>query len=230
MFNKRGVKMKKVVIYGIGDFAKLIYTYLKYDQNREVSGFCVDQEFYKEKEFLNLPVITFEGIEDNFPNDEYEMIVTIGYRNMRNREKMYNKAKEKGYTLINLIHSKAIVNNGFQFGDNNIIMGNVNIEPNVKIGSNNIIWSDTLLGHDLIVGNNNYIAAKCLVAGNSKVGNLCFLGNNISMIDGLIIEDETYLISGSNLFRNTERCKKYSGTPAIEVGKSHEQNGIIIKR
>ncbi len=222
--------MKKVIIYGIGNFARLIHSYLVYDQNKEVSAFTVDEVYMKDSTFLDLPVCKFEDVELNYPPSEYDMIVVIGYKKMRNRKVMFDKAKAKGYKLINLIHSKAIINNNFIIGENNIIMGNVNIEPFVKIENNNIIWSDTLLGHDLQVGSHNYIAAKCLIAGNSKVGDLCFFGNNISMIDGLLINDETYIISGSNLFANTEKYTKYMGSPAKIFGKQHEKTGIVIRR
>jgi acetyltransferase-like isoleucine patch superfamily enzyme len=46
-------------------------------------------------------------------------------------------------------------------------------------------------------------------------------------IDGLTIEDETYLVAGSGLFKNTEKSTKYRGNPAIKIG-SHETEGIKI--
>jgi sugar O-acyltransferase (sialic acid O-acetyltransferase NeuD family) len=219
----------KVIIYGLGDFAELMYFYLQHDSSYQVEAFTADEQFINNKEsFCGKPLLAFENIEDFYPPQEYSMLVCIGYKKMRNRKILFDKAISKGYKLINYIHS-SVKSMNLELGCNNIIFPNVTIEPGVTIGNNNIIWSDTLLGHGAAIGNHIYIAAKVLVSGQSKIEDLSFLGNSVSMIDGLNISTESFLVAGSIHFKNTEPYTMYMGSPAKKVRK-HEKNGIIIRR
>ena len=56
--------MKKVIIFGTGDLAKLIRKYLTRDSPHEIVAFTSHQEFINEKNIDGLPVIPFEKIED----------------------------------------------------------------------------------------------------------------------------------------------------------------------
>ncbi|TPH17054.1 acetyltransferase [Litorilituus lipolyticus] len=222
-------KNHKLIIYGIGPFAKLMHFYFSADSNYEVLGFCVDRKYISTHSFCDLPVLPFEDIDKKFSPEEYKMFVAIGYRCMRNRRALFKKAKDLGYNLANYISSNALKYSNFKLGENNVIMGGCNVEPFVVIGNNNVIWSDTLLGHDLVIGDHNYISAKCLIAGNCYVGDLCFIGNGVTTIDGLNINDESFLISGAVLTSNTEKFGRYKGIPAKHSG-SHSDYGIVITR
>jgi len=52
--------MKKVIIFGTGDLAKLIRKYLTRDSPYEIVAFTRHQEFINEKNIDGLPVIPFE--------------------------------------------------------------------------------------------------------------------------------------------------------------------------
>jgi len=221
--------MKKgIIIYGSGEFAKLVAFYLSTDSHYKVEAFTVDKKYTNTTKTPN--IIPFEDIDSIFPPQNYDMLIAIGYKCMRNREKMFNRARNKGYKLINFISSKALYYNDLVIGDNNIILPATHIEPNVVIGDNNIFWSDTLLCHGLQLGNHNYIAPKVVLGANSTIGDLCFFGTRSTMIDQLNIEDETFLVAGSTLFIDTENCYRYSGNPARKLEKNHIKQGICINR
>ena len=216
----------EVIIYGIGPFSELMHYYLTNDSNYKVVAFCADETYIKEREFCGLPVVAFEDIENIYSPEKYKMLVAVGYSKMRNRKIMFDKAKSKNYALINYIHS-SVINHDVKLGENNIILAGCVIEPNVEIGNNNVIWSMTLLGHDCKIENHNYISAKCLIAGDIKLRNLCFIGNGTTMINGLLIKNETYLIAGTNLRKSTKEYGMYIGNPA-KLFKYNEK-GIEIK-
>lgn len=203
----------KVVIYGIGPFAELMYLYLNLDSNYEVIAFTADKAFIKETTFCNLPIVAFEEIEKHYCPNEYQMLVTVGYSVMRNRRLMYNKAKAKNYKLINYIHSSVIAHN-IEVGDNNIILAGCIIEPNVTLGCNNVIWSMTLLGHDCKIYNHNYISAKCLISGDSIINDLCFIGNGSVMINGITISNETCVGASTYIRKSTKPNSYYVGNPS----------------
>lgn len=216
-----------LIIYGIGEFAKLLHYYITNESSYELVAFTADKEFIDEVEICGLPVIDFEEINKIFPPEKYQMLVAIGYSNMRNRKILFDKAKAKQYRLINYIHSSIDIKN-MSVGENNIIFPGSIVEPFVSIGNNNIIWSMTLLGHHMSLGDHNYISAQCLLAGHVIIKNLCFIGNGVNMIDSLIIENETYIVAGSNIRKNTIENAMYNGNPA-KLLKFHKKHGILIK-
>lgn len=57
--------MKKVILFGLNDFAELAYFYLVNDSEYEVFAFCVNEKYLPlEKVYKGLPVVAFEEIEN----------------------------------------------------------------------------------------------------------------------------------------------------------------------
>lgn len=218
--------MEKIIIYGNGDFAKQIYWYFINDTNYEVVAFCADKNYINDQEIFGLKVYDFETIEQEFKADRFKIFVAIGYANMRNRELMFNKAKNKGYDLVSYVSSKAILSPNIKLGDNNAILHGVIIEPNVEIGNNNIIWSSTTVCHDSKVGNHNFIAAGTVIGGFSKIENLCFIGFNSTIIQNIHILNESLIGAKSLQLSNTVQSSKWVGSPSKIVG--YHQEGIKI--
>lgn len=228
MINDGGILMKPVIIYGFGDFGKQMHYYLTQDAKREVVSFCVDKNYLTEREYMGLPVVAFENVEEFYDPNNFEMLLAIGYNNMSNRENLFKKAKVKGYKLINSIHSSSICDPNLEIGENNIILANVVIEPFVQIGNNNILWSNCLICHDAKIGSHNFIAAKSLVGGFSKITDRCFLGFNSTVIEKLVIAQDSLIAANSLILKNTESANKYKGVPGKKYGSNHQDKGIEL--
>lgn len=220
---------KEIVIYGISSYAKLVKYFFEEVAQERVSAFTVDGVYLKSDFFLGVPTIDFDSVLLQFPPEKYNMFIAIGYKNIRNRELLFDKAKKCGYELVNFVSPDAVISKDVSLGENNIIFPNVTIEPFVNIGNNNVVWSDSLISHDVVIGNHNYISAKCLIAGNSRINNLCFMGNASALIDGIEISNETQIIAGSTVFRNTAAYGQYMGNPAKLIN-THKEKGITISR
>jgi len=221
---------KKLVIYGSGSFAKLMHYYFSIDSQYEVVAFTVNNSFLIGNAYCGLPLVTFEKIEDVYPATDFLMFVAIGYKNMRNRKILFENAKNKGYKLVNYISSKAIIYPNLSIGENNVVMADVNIEPFVSVSKNNIFWSKTLICHDGCIGNHNYFAPNSIVSGNVIIEDLCFFGTKCSIIDNLTIRNESFLVAGSVLLKDTKPHTRYFGNPAKPFSKTHEDRGIVISR
>lgn len=217
----------KIIIYGTGTLSELLYYYITNDSNYEIIAFTVDNEFLREKEFCNLPVVSFENIEDIYCPNEHGMIIAIGYSYMRKRRLIYNRIKEKKYLLINYIHSSVNINNTL-IGEGNIILKNTTIEPFVTIGDNNILWSSVNLSHNSKISSHCFFASQSLVGGFTKVKDNCFIGFRSTLIQNIIVEKETLVGACSLITKNTTAYGRYMGVPAIKVG-SHKSLGIKIK-
>ena len=80
------------------------------------------------------------------------LAVPGGFRNMRSRETMFLKAKNKGYNLINYIEDMVDIAENVVLGENNIIFAQSHLGIHGKMGNNNIIRQNTYLGHDFDMG------------------------------------------------------------------------------
>ncbi len=218
-----------IVIYGAGPLAKLMKYYFEEDSPAKVVAFSVDSAFRTDPTFCGCPVVPFEQIATDYPPSQVGLFVAIGYRNMRNRVLLFNRARSLGYDLRNYVSSRAITYPDLCIGENNVLMANVHIEPFASIGDNNLFSSDTLIAHEVKIGNGNYCAAKVLIGGNSKVQDSCFFGNGTVVINDVAIAAETQTFPGTVLVQNTKPHSKYLGNPARQIG-THEATGIVIER
>lgn len=215
-----------IIIYGNGDFAKLMQYYFDTDSNYRTVVFCVDKEYIQEPIINNLPVVAFEDIENKYSNTEYKMFVAIGYSHMRVRKIIYKKAKNKGYELVNYISSKVTKDDSNIIGENNAILHNVVLEPFAKIGNNNILWSSSVICHNVVIKDHSFIASQSLVGGYSIVNDNCFLGFNSTIIHNIEVAEETLVGAKSLILKDTDKKSKYIGSVAKKVSEHHE--GIEI--
>lgn len=218
-----------IVIFGAGPLARLMWFYFSHDSVFAVKAFSVDEQFCNEESLCGVRIIPCERIIREYPPQQVRAFVAVGYRNMRNRVRFYERVKSLGYETVNYVSSRAVVYPDLSLGTNNVVMANVHIEPFVTIGNNNLFWSDTLIAHEVSIGQGNYCGAKVLIGGQSTVGNSCFLGNGTILINSLALADETQTVAGCVLMNNTKAAGRYSGNPARQIG-SHEETGIVIQR
>lgn len=219
---------KNIIVFGIGNLSKVIYEYSLEMSDFNIEAFMVDDEYYNDEIFCSLPVLKSSMLNDELFVKSHSFLLCVGYKKMRNRKILFNKLLDKNCDLVNFIHPNSYICKTAIMGVNNIIFPGVVIENSVKIGDNNLFWSQTLIAHDVFMSSHNYIAAQVLIAGDSHIGNLCFFGNKSFLINSLNVADETYLVAGSGLFKNSLPSCMYWKNPAIMMGK-HEENGIEIK-
>ncbi len=216
-----------LIIYGKGEFAKLLYHYLANDSEYDVVGFSADSKYINTKKYCGLPLIPFDDIENKYNTKKYKIIVAVGYSDMRNRKKMYNKAKKKGFECINYISSTAFVDKTLIIGENNIILSNVIIEPFVSIGNNNIIWTSVNICHNAKLKSHSFIASQSLLGGFSILENNCFIGFNSTILQGITIKKESVIGAKSLVLKDTNKYSKNFGSPSKEVSK-HKKFGAKI--
>jgi len=203
--------MVKTVIFGTGGFAEVAYFYLKNDSEHEVVAFSENQEYIKNNEFLGLPVIAFEEIEEKYPPGEYQLFIAVVYTKMNKiREKIFHASKSKGYKLLSYVNSKAIIWKDLQIGENCFILENVVIQPFVQIGDNVIIWSGNHIGHHTTIHDHCFITSHVVISGNVSIGNNSFLGVNSTIRDGITIGKNCLIGAGSVILHDTKDNQVYS--------------------
>lgn len=109
----------KLVIVGDGEFAGIAHEYFTSDSPYTVVAFAVERAFVKANEFLGLPVVPFEELEQHFDPGSHKAFVAITYTQLnRLRARLYREAKQKGFELASYISSQAFVWRNVTVGDN----------------------------------------------------------------------------------------------------------------
>lgn len=213
--------MKKVILFGLNDFAELAYFYLVNDSEYEVFAFCVNEKYLPlEKVYKGLPVVAFEEIENIYSPSEYLFFVPMSPRNMNiSRKEIYLEAKKKGYNFISYISSKATVLSN-KIGENCFILEDNTIQPFVEIGNNVMIWSGNHIGHHSKIKDHIMFTSHVVLSGHCIVESNSVLGVNATIRDGVIIAEGTFVGMGATITQDTEKWKVYVGCPAKPIKNS----------
>ncbi|MBT5402310.1 MAG: acetyltransferase [Crocinitomicaceae bacterium] len=210
----------KIVLFGTGAFAEVAYWYFTEDSDYEIVAFTADADYCKTETVLDLPLVPFEDLEKSFPSSEYGMHVVIGYNKLNTlRFNGYTKAKAKGYTLVNYIHSSVKIWQNNKFGDNVFIFEDNTIQPYVEFCSNIILWSGNHIGHHSKIGSHTFITSHVVVSGFVEIGEFCFFGVNSTLRDSIQIADKSIVGAGALILENTAKESLYIGSKTQPVAK-----------
>jgi len=202
--------MAKVVIFGNSFFAETIHFYLKHDSEHEIVGFTVDEAHIKAESFHDLPVLPYETLEKHYSPDEYKLFIPLGYEKLNKvRAEKYYNAKERGYSFISYISSRASYY-GTPVGENCLILDNIVIEPFVSIGNNCILVSGTYIGHHCVINDHCFVSAGVALGGGATIGEYTFIGMNATIRNFIKIGKENIIGAGSVILSSTEDQAVYS--------------------
>lgn len=219
--------MRKLIIFGIGEQAEMAYYYFKHDSSYDVVAFTVDETYKNKDTLFDLPVISFEEIEQILSPDDYSMFVAIGYNKINKiREEKYLAAKAKGYKIASYISQKASVFTEL-IGENAFILEDNTIQPYVRIGNNVTLWSGNHIGHHSYIEDNCFITSHVVISGGCIIGQNTFIGVNATLRDHIKIGRSNVIGAGSLILSDTEDNKVYM-VKATEVSKvpSNRLRGI----
>jgi sugar O-acyltransferase (sialic acid O-acetyltransferase NeuD family) len=204
----------KVVIFGLNDLAELAHYYLTTDSDYTVVGFTVNKEYLTETVFKGLPVIAFEELEQHFSPNEYLLFAPMTGVEMNNiRKKIYLEGKEKGYTFISYVSSKATVCHN-EIGENCFILEDNTLQPFTKIGNNVMMWSGNHIGHHGIVEDHVFFTSHVVLSGHCHVKERAWIGVNATIRDRVTIGEGSLIAMGAMITKSTEDEGFYIGSPA----------------
>lgn len=221
--------MKDLVIFGLGDIAEVIKFIFETDSDYRVVAFTVDCTYRTQDSFCGLPVCDFESVEKEYPPEQYEMFLAVGYSHVNEvRRKKYNEAKAKGYKLASYISSHATCFISMKdIGENTFIFEDNTIQPFVKIGNNVILWSGNHVGHHARIGDHVFISSHVVLSGRTVVGDNSFIGVNATINDHVKIAERCVIGSGALITRDTEPDAVYKNSPTQKSERKSSELGYF---
>jgi len=218
----------EVILFGLGDFARVARAYLAEDSPHEVVAFTANERYVGEEELDGLPVVPFESLVETHPPDRFSMFVAIGFSRVNEaRREVYDECKRRGYEMISYVNSKATYWGELELGSNCFVFEENVIQPNVRIGHDVILWSGNHIGHDTTIEDHVFIASHAVISGNVTIGESTFVGVNATFRDGIKVAPRCVIGAGALIMKDTVEGGVYSvrGTEPLEK-KSWELTGF----
>ncbi|QOR00905.1 UDP-N-acetylbacillosamine N-acetyltransferase [Campylobacter sp. 2014D-0216] len=157
-----------------------------------------------------------KGLKYHSNLEKHDMFIAIGANHIR--EKLFKKAKEDGFRLVNLIHKSAIISPSAFLDDEGIlIMPNVVVNAKASITKGVILNTACVVEHECFVGEFSHISVGAKLAGAVNIGKRCFLGINSSVIPCVTLCDDITLGAGGVVVKDLKSKGIYAGVPAKKI-------------
>ena len=215
-------KTRKLVIFGISNFAEIMEFYFSTDSDYEVVAFTVDEEFKDRDRFLGRPVVSFKDLAQEFPPSEVEVFVAMGIQKLNTqRENKVREVKQSGYQLASFLHSSVVVPDDFVIGENSVVMDQCLLHPFVTIGNNTILWTHTAVAMKTQIGNNVWMVS-CTTGEMVTIDDNTFIGLRAIIAPGISIGKKNLIGAGVVLLQDTgDGDVVRAPAPKILKGASH---------
>ena len=199
---------KKLVIFGIGKIAEVVYYYAIKECGFNVVAFCVDEAYKNTSQFQGLPVVSFDRVVIDYSANTHDMFVAVGYQDLnRLREIKCNEAIRMGYELVSIVSPLANVPANVGIGWNCFIMPPAIIHPCVTIKNNVFIWSGTMVGHHSIIDDHCWLTSACNISGNVHIGSNTFMAVNATIGHSVHIGKNCFIGANALVTKDLEEEK-----------------------
>jgi sugar O-acyltransferase (sialic acid O-acetyltransferase NeuD family) len=210
----------KIVIMGAGEQGRVVLSILQCYNNIDVIGFvdvCDNQELWG-KEVKGIKIIGgIHILEELYTQGICHTIVAFGDNNIRAR--LAQQARDIGFSLINVIHTSAVISKDVVLGEGIVIAPNVTINTDVVIGDNVIINTSAIVEHDCIIEDNVHVAPGVHLAGGVKVKKGAIIGIGATVIEDLTIGENSVVGAGAVVIHDVPAEVVVAGVPAKEIRK-----------
>lgn len=197
--------MENIILLGMGGHAHSVVDSLEQAGRYNIIGF-LDTEEMQGKRFRDYEVLnTDDALQEYFNKGIRNAFVTIGFMGQgTTRNRLYDRVKEIGYTVPNIVDQTAIISESAEFGDGIFIGKNTVINAEAKIGTMCIINTGAIVEHDCTIGAFSHIAVGAMLCGSVVIGEETLIGAGATVIQQKMIGSRCMIGAGTTVREDTE--------------------------
>lgn len=182
--------MKKILVYGSQEFGQVVKALVR-KCKYEFIGFIDD--FNTGEEIIG----SYSEVCKSFLPQDFEIVIAIGYRNIKERWDIYQKVFLDGYNVPCLVHPQAVISDSCKIGQGSIIMAGAIVDVNVQLKELVVVWPGGVVNHDSVINANTFLSPNSTVCGFAEIGKDCFLGAGTIVVDHKKVPDGSFIKAGS---------------------------------
>lgn len=174
---------EKLLLVGAGGFGRVV---------SELAGQTYDCAFVDDgvdigKVICDIPVIGHtENLLELFAKYK-NLVIVIG--NNVVRERIYDLAKDIGYSFPNLISPSAYISPYAQLGWGCVILNNAVVQNGATVGNGVLLNPGVEIHHDSLVGDYDLIYTNSVVRTYAKVEKCVRIGSNCTICNNAVVPD-----------------------------------------
>lgn len=199
--------MKKIVFIGGGALSEQIIHFIGESSDNEYYFF--DDCMYEKKVNNSFPFLSYK----TFDFSGYEIIISLGYKHLRQRLEILDYLNRKNFKLIKYIHPSCCIESSAKIGTGTILYPMNNIDPLAIIEQGVIINSKCSICHNVRVGRGTFIASGVLISGFSSVGERNFIGAGVNIANNISIGDDCIIGIGTVVTKDIPDGASVIGNP-----------------
>ncbi len=208
-----------IIVFGCGDHAKSVIDCIKTQNMYDIAAIVGSDEDVGR---------TVCGMEICYTDDDLSTLFDQGIRKAfvaigsiecaPVRKKVWNKAKQEGFSFVNIIDKSAIVSSSVLLGEGILIGKGCVVNADAEIGNMAILNSGSVVEHDCKIGCFTHIAPGAVLCGRVEIGNGTFIGANSTIAHCIRVGNDSLIGAGSVVIKNIGDHKRAYGNPCRETG------------
>ena len=210
--------MKKLIVYGAGEFGSLIANVISYYEDYKIAAYGDDSKSNKNLFIDGSPIYDEKTLlEFADKNNIKNAISSIG--NNFIRAEKYNLLKKAGFNMISIVHPQALIDTNVNYGENVIIEMGTAIHTHSTIGNNVFLGGDALIGHHNKIGNHVLVGGNVSFGGSVIVEDYVSIGVGASIKPGVILGEGSVIGVGAAVIKDVDPGSIVVGVPAKPIKK-----------
>lgn len=200
--------MEDIILLGFGGHARSVIDCVERQGKYRIAGF-LDKADRNEVSYKGYQVIGEDAdLEKFYKQGIRYAFVTVGFMGRSTiRNRIYDRLKEIGFLLPNIIDPSAAVADDAVLGEGNFIGKLAMVNADVRMGNMCIINSGAMIEHECQIGDFTHVSVGSVLCGNVRVGENTLIGAGATVIQGISIGNECIVAAGTTVRKNVEDGK-----------------------
>jgi sugar O-acyltransferase (sialic acid O-acetyltransferase NeuD family) len=197
--------LRDLVIFGIGEGARLATRYFREGSTHRVIAYTVDGSHKSSDRFEDREVVAFEDLPSRFTPERVHIFVALGHQQVNGlRADKYAAAKSAGYSCASYLHPSNQPPPETAIGENCFILANQCIDRDVAIGNNVTIWSGCHIGDRSRIEDHTWLSSEVCLNGDVVVGERCFLASNCTISSSVTLAERSFIGANALIVNDTQ--------------------------
>ena len=189
--------MKEILLIGGGGHCKSVIDVIEQEGKFRIVG-IIDQPELLGKETLKYKIIGNDADLASLAKKYKYAFITVGQVfSPKLRIKLFNLAKEAGFSLPSIISPRAYVSTYASVGEGTVIMHDAIVNASASVEENCIINTKAIIEHDVVIRKHCHISTGAIVNGEANIGEGTFVGSSSTTKEGIIIKENSFIKAGS---------------------------------